>query len=137
MWVEVILGVVCLFLLLNLVLSWINLNVSFQMVQEIQHFLDSHRDPSNLIGSVSKKINDIESFLSELLKIMGNPFQMLAATHGQRILDRFFPAKNEFHGNPAAERGQDSLLSPSPSGEAWQEKGAEENQHQDEEEAQP
>jgi hypothetical protein len=107
------------------------------MVQEIQHFLDSHRDPSNLIGSVSKKINEIENFLSELLKIMGNPFQMLAATHGQRILDRFFPAKTDFQGNPAAERGQDSLLSPSTSGEAWQDEGAQENQHQDEEEIQP
>ena len=84
--------------------------------------------PSNDTAKIMRTVNEIQEFLSQLMQVMGNPFQMLAATHGARILDRIFPPKVE----PMQEdRGDSSLLPSTPSAEAWQDV----DQHQNVEEA--
>lgn len=66
---------------------------------------------------VLQKINDIEQFLREMTEAMGNPFQMLAATHGTRIIEHFFPPKIE----PIPQhRGDDDLSAELPSPATWQ-----------------
>ena len=87
--------------------------------------------PSNDTTQVMKSIRDIEDFLSQLMQVMGNPFQMLAATHGARILDRIFPAKIEKPEENFENRRDGSILSQPPSQEAWQDA----DQHQNAEEA--
>jgi|TARA_R110002110_G_scaffold113441_1_gene281669 hypothetical protein len=129
--IEVLLGVVLFFLVINLIISWLNLNLSVQTVTEIQEFLDNHSNPSNMIQVLSRKIGDIEQYLADLMKVLGNPFQMLAATHGQRILDKFFPPKIE--GIPDhTQRSQEPLISAPSSDEVWQEQEADqESPHED------
>lgn len=128
MFVEVLVGVLALFLFINLVISWINLNLQLElkddMVEAMQNLVSGLPNSSSNMNQVVSQINDIQNFLSELMQVMGNPFQMLAATHGARILDRIFPPKVE----PTINRGGGDLLPASPSEEAWQEENRQENE---------
>jgi len=118
-WIEIGIVVILVFLVINLLLSLANLNQSLELRNAIIEIMQKS-NPSNIVSGLNSRINEIHEFLSELLKVMGNPFQMLAATHGARILDRIFPSKMT---NAPQKMSDDPLLSESPSGDAWQEEG--------------
>ena len=85
-------------------------------------FLENMPQPSNSLGAVADQISDIQNFLAELMQVMGNPFQMLAATHGARILDRIFPAKIDNFNSNVENRRDGSILDESTSPDLWREK---------------
>ena len=120
MWIEVLLGLVCLFSVINLLLSWLSLNLQVEIREGILQFIQSQPNHSSNFHSVAKKINDIENFLREMTEAMGNPFQMLAATHGSRIIEHFFPPKIEPLDNSQMKSDHDPLLSTSSSPQTWQ-----------------
>jgi len=128
--VEVVVSVVLVFLFVNLVICWINLNLQMELRNGLFDFLENMPQPSNSLGAVADQISDIQNFLAELMQVMGNPFQMLAATHGARILDRIFPAKIEPRDQNFSENRRDgSILGESPSPGAWREKVEVEKEH--------
>jgi len=115
--IEVGIIVICVFLVINLILSWINFNLSFEVREGLVVFAESLPKTSGNPQIVLQKINDIENFLREMTEAMGNPFQMLAATHGSRIIEHFFPPKIE----PIAHnQGDDDLSAALPSPDPWQ-----------------
>ena len=72
----------------------------------------------------------VNLYAQEMTDAMGNPFQMLAATHGSRIIEHFFPPKIE----PIPQtRGHDDLSAELPSPATWQD--AEQNLNAEEVEA--
>jgi len=126
--IEVLLGIISVISILSLLISWISLNLQLEFRNGVVDILSDLSQPSNDTAKIMRTVNEIQEFLSQLMQVMGNPFQMLAATHGARILDRIFPPKVE----PMQEdRGDSSLLPSSPSEEAWQDA----DQHQNAEEA--
>lgn len=132
---EVILGVLSVICLLNLLISWINLNLIAEIKEGFVEFLHTTQPSSNTLRNVASQITEIENYLAELMNVMGNPFQMLAATHGARILERFFPPKIEPVNPDDLGSGHDALLSTSTSGETWQD--ARHPQNEGEVDAQP
>lgn len=121
MFIEVIVCVLLLFSVISLFISWISLNLQLEFRENAIELFSTLTKPSNDTTQVMKSIRDIEEFLSQLMQVMGNPFQMLAATHGARILDRIFPPKVEAPDlRNENNRGDSSLLPPTPSGEPWQ-----------------
>lgn len=122
MFVEVVVSVIVLFLFINLVISWINLNLQLELSKGLFDFFENMPHPSNSLASVADQITDIQNFLAELMQVMGNPFQMLAATHGARILDRIFPAKIEKASDNFQNRRDGSILDESTSPDLWREK---------------
>jgi len=131
---EVLIGFVLLFALLNLVISWINLNLQVEIKEGIIEFLQRQRSPAGEIQGVIKRIDDIYDFLEQLMGIMGNPFQMLAATHGAKILDRIFPPKIQPIPNDSEEqRSHGAISNQSSSQGAWPDEEVPPNQDVDEE----
>jgi hypothetical protein len=114
--IEVVLIIIGLISLISLLLSWISLNIQIELREGLIQMLKNVSNPTDDLSHVVRSIEDIQDFLSQLMQVMGNPFQMLAATHGARILDRIFPPKhtpmNENHGDG-------SLLPDSPSPDPW------------------
>ena len=130
MLIEAGIVLICVFLVINLLLSWINLNLSFEIREGLIAFAETLPKASSSPAIVLQKINDIEQFLREMTEAMGNPFQMLAATHGTRIIEHFFPPKIE----PIPQtRGDDRLSAELPSPVTWQD--AEQNLNAEEVEA--
>lgn len=150
MFVEVVIGIVCFISLLNLVISWINLNLQIELKDGLIEFMKQSQRPTGEIRTVVQRIDSIHDFLEQLMNVMGNPFQMLAATHGARILDRIFPPKIQGVGVDDQETGvrssendpllqedwgHDDISNQTQSGTSWQD--AEQNQNAEEvEEAQ-
>lgn len=129
MFVEVVVSVVLVFLFVNLVICWINLNLQMELRNGLFDFLENMPQPSNSLGAVADQISDIQNFLAELMQVMGNPFQMLAATHGARILDRIFPAKIDNFNSNVENRRDGSILDESTSPDPWREKVEVEKEH--------
>jgi hypothetical protein len=115
--IEASIILICVFLVINLLLSWINLNLAFEIREGLIVFAESLPKTSGNPETVLRKINDIENFLREMTDAMGNPFQMLAATHGSRIIEHFFPPKIE---PLEQQRGDGSLNAELPSPATWQ-----------------
>ena len=117
---EILLGVVLLFSVINLLLCWLSLNLQVEIREGFLAYLESQPNASSNLNAVAKKINDIENFLREMTDAMGNPFQMLAATHGHRIIEHFFPPKIEPLVDPDRQSDHDPLLSTPSSATSWQ-----------------
>ena len=117
MWLEIGIVFCLVFLVINLLLSLANLNQSVELRNALLDIMQKS-NPAGIVSGLNTRINEIHEFLSELLKVMGNPFQMLAATHGARILDRIFPQN---FNSPGSKKSDDPLLSQPPSGDAWPE----------------
>ena len=117
MWLEIGIVFCLVFLVINLLLSLANLNQSVELRNALLDIMQKS-NPAGIVSGLNTRINEIHEFLSELLKVMGNPFQMLAATHGARILDRIFPQN---FNSPGSNKSDDPLLSQPPSGDAWPE----------------
>ena len=117
MWLEIGIVFCLVFLVINLLLSLANLNQSVELRNALLDIMQKS-NPAGIVSGLNTRINEIHEFLSELLKVMGNPFQMLAATHGARILDRIFPQN---FNSPSSKKSDDPLLSQPPSGDAWPE----------------
>ena len=117
---EILLGVVLLFSVINLLLCWLSLNLQVEIREGFLAYLESQPNASSNLNAVAKKINDIENFLREMTDAMGNPFQMLAATHGHRIIEHFFPPKIEPLVDPDRQSDHAPLLSTPSSATSWQ-----------------
>ena len=130
MLIEASIILICVFLVINLLLSWINLNLAFEIREGLIAFAETLPKSTSSPAIVLQKINDIEQFLREMTEAMGNPFQRLAATHGTRIIEHFFPPKIE---PLEQQRGDGSLNAELPSPATWQD--AEQNLNAEEVEA--
>lgn len=141
MFVEVVVGIVCFLSLLNLVISWLNLNLQVELKDGLIEFMTQSQRPAGDIRGVVQRIDSIHEFLEQLMGVMGNPFQMLAATHGARILDRIFPPKIQPHDqengvidkNLQLNRRRDDISNETQSEGAWQDANPEEKHREGEE----
>ena len=118
MFIEAVLVIIGLISLVSLLLSWISLNIQVELRAGLIEMLQNTTAPTDDLSHIVKNIEDIQDFLAQLMQVMGNPFQMLAATHGARILDRIFPPKIE---KIDKNHGDGSLLPKSASDESWPE----------------
>jgi hypothetical protein len=116
--IEAVLVIIGLISLVSLLLSWISLNIQVELRAGLIEMLQNTTAPTDDLSHIVKNIEDIQDFLAQLMQVMGNPFQMLAATHGARILDRIFPPKIE---KIDKNHGDGSLLPKSASDESWPE----------------
>ena len=118
MFIEAVLVIIGVISLVSLLLSWISLNIQVELRAGLIEMLQNTTAPTDDLSHIVKNIEDIQDFLAQLMQVMGNPFQMLAATHGARILDRIFPPKIE---KIDKNHGDGSLLPKSASDESWPE----------------
>lgn len=131
MWLEIGIVFCLVFLVINLLLSLANLNQSVELRNALIEIMQKS-NPAGIVSGLNSRINEIHEFLAELLKVMGNPFQMLAATHGARILDRIFPMKQKMQDLSKNKISDNSLLGESPSEDAWPEENQSQNEEQEE-----
>jgi hypothetical protein len=115
--IEVLLGVNILFSLTLLLFSYLTLRNQVEVKMNLIQLFETLPSPTGIVQHVDDKLNNITDLFEDLLDNMGNPLQMLVATAGPRLLDKFFPSKM----NPL-DFGGSSILPSSPSEEAWPEK---------------